>query len=141
MYTIPFYFHIWKNSPYIQLGLVNITKKSVFRLPISDYSIFFSKTTIDNGMQLQYGSWACKRSMCVNYSKNPLKTFLFLQNCNFFMAAICKYEAKTQKQKKIWQSLFGNYYSAPNYLSNDTQNVFFFFVLNFLKKNPKIFSS
>ena len=50
------------------------------------------------------------------------------------MADICKYEDKTQK-KKIWQSLFGNYYSASNYLSNDTQNIFL--VLNFLKKNPK----
>ena len=89
-------------------------------------------------MQLQYGSWACKRSMCVNYLKNPLKTFpFFLQNCNFFMADICKYEAKTQKQKKIRQSLFGNYYSALNYLSNDIQYVIFFFVLKYLKKIPK----
>ena len=49
--------------------------------------------------------------MYVNYLKNPLKTF-FCQNCNLFMADICKNEAKTQKQKKIRQSLFGNYYSA-----------------------------
>ena len=50
--------------------------------------------------------------MYVNYLKNPLKTFpFFLQNCIFFMTEICKYEAKTQKQKKnrtkfIWQLLF-----------------------------------
>ena len=65
--------------------------------------------------------------MYVNYLKNPLKTFpFFLQNCVFFMTDICKYEAKTQKQKIIGQSLFGNYYSALNYLSNGIQFVIFF---------------
>ena len=40
--------------------------------------------------------------MYVNYLKNPLKTF-FCQNCNLFMADICKNEAKTQKQKKSYK--------------------------------------
>ena len=53
------------------------------------------------------------------------------------MADICKYEAKTQKQKKIRQSLFGNYYSALNYLSNDIQYVIFFFRFKIFKKNSK----
>ena len=54
------------------------------------------------------------------------------------MADICKYEAKTQKQKKIRQSLFGNYYSALNYLSNDIQYViFFFFRFKIFQKNSQ----
>ena len=54
------------------------------------------------------------------------------------MADICKYEAKTQKQKKIRQSLFGNYYSALNYLSNDIQYVVFLSFKIFQKFSKKI---
>ena len=64
--------------------------------------------------------------MYVNYFKNPLKTFPFFAELYFFMTDICKYEAKTQKQKIIGQSLFGNYYSALNYFSNGIQFVIFF---------------
>ena len=42
------------------------------------------------------------------------------------MTDICEYEAKNQKQKRIGQSLFGNYYSALNYLSNGIQYVIIF---------------
>ena len=61
------------------------------------------------------------------------------------MTDICKYEAKTQKPKKIGQSLFGNYYSALNYLSNGILYVIFFsfkifqkIVKKFSKLNEKI---
>ena len=37
-----------------------------------------------------------------------------------------KYEPKTQKQISFRQSLFGNYYSALNYLSNGIQYVILF---------------
>ena len=87
-------------------------------------------------MQLQYGSWACKRNMCVNYTKNPLQTFRFLQNCNFFKADICKYEDKTQKQKKS-----DKVYLATIILHQITFLMIpktFFLVLNFLKKIQKI---
>ena len=128
MYIIPFYFHIWKNSPYIQLGLVNITKKSVFRLPISDYIIFFSKLLLTMAWNCNiYGSWACKRSMCVNYLKNPLKTLpFFLQNCIFLWLTFVNMRLKLKNKKKFRQRLFGNYYSSLNYLSNDIQYVIFF---------------
>ena len=53
------------------------------------------------------------------------------------MTDICKYEAKTQKQKKIRQSLFGNYYSTLNYLSNGIQYFFFSFKI-FPKKKLKL---
>ena len=39
------------------------------------------------------------------------------------MTAIFKYEVKTQKQTIFRQSLFGNYHSTLNYLSNGTQFV------------------
>ena len=55
------------------------------------------------------------------------------------MTDICEYEAKNQKQKRIGQSLFGNYYSALNYLSNGIQFVIFFNSKIF-QKNFKNFS-
>ena len=45
---------------------------------------------------------------------------------------------KLQNKKKIRQSLFGNYYSALNYLSNDTQYVIFFSFKIFEKFSKKI---
>ena len=56
--------------------------------------------------------------------KKSLENFsFFLVKRYFFMTAIFKYEVKTQKQTIFRQSLFGNYHSTLNYLSNDIQYV------------------
>ena len=87
-----------------------------------------------------YDSWTCTRSLYVNYLKNHLKTFIFFrENVFSFMTGIFKYEAKTQKQTSFRLSLFGNYYSTLNYLSNGIKYLYFFLVLKFFEKNSKNF--
>ena len=76
--------------------------------------------------------------MYVNYLKNPLKTFPFFQNCIFFMTGIFKYEAKTLKQKKFRQSLFGNYYSTLNFLSNGIKYIYIICNFKIFKKYFKV---
>ena len=97
---------------------------------------FFSKTTNDNGMQLQYGSWACKRSMCVNYLKNPLKTFpFFCRIVIFSWLTFVNMRIKLKNKKKS-----DKVYLATIILHQITFLMIpktFFLVLNFLKKIPK----
>ena len=55
------------------------------------------------------------------------------------MTPIFKYEVKTQKQTIFRQSLFGNYHSTLNYLSNGIKYLYIFFlVLKILKNISKL---
>ena len=66
------------------------------------------------------------------------KLFFFLVKRFFFMTAIFKYEVKTQKQTIFRQSLFGNYHSTLNYLSNGIKYLYFFFSFKNFEKYFKV---
>ena len=66
------------------------------------------------------------------------KLFFFLVKMYFFMTAIFKYEVKTQKQTIFRQSLFGNYHSTLNYLSNGIKYLYFFFSFKNFEKYFKV---
>ena len=67
------------------------------------------------------------------------KLFFFLvKRFFFFMTAIFKYEVKTQKQTIFRQSLFGNYHSTLNYLSNGIKYLYFFFSFKNFEKYFKV---
>ena len=54
------------------------------------------------------------------------------------MTGIFKYEAKTLKQKKFRQSLFGNYYSTLNFLSNGIKYIYIICNFKIFKKYFKV---
>ena len=80
-----------------------------------------------------------KELVCKLFKKSFENFYFFRENVFSFMTGIFKYEAKTQKQTSFRQSLFGNYYSTLNYLSNGIKYLYFFLVLKFFEKNSKNF--